>query len=58
MASKKERNYYGLKELENIKNAKIAWIAWPHNALTEMFTITEITALLHKKSNFDQPQHK
>ena len=41
MSSKKERNHYNLKEMENIKNAKIGSIAWHHNALTEMFTITE-----------------
>ena len=41
MSSKKERNHYNLKEMENIKNAKIGSIAWHHNALMEMFTITE-----------------
>ena len=50
--SLKERKHYGLKETENIKNAKKAWITWPHNVLAEMFTITEKSALLHKKSNF------
>ena len=52
MASKKERNHYGLKETEIRKNAKIARIAWPHNVLTEMFTITEKSALLRKTLNF------
>ena len=39
MASKKERNDYDLKEMEK-KNAKIVSLAWHHNVLTEMFTIT------------------
>ena len=41
ISRKKERNRYDLKETENIKNAKIVSIAWHHNILTEMFTITE-----------------
>ena len=41
MLSKKERNHYDLKETEIMKNAKIVSIAWHHNVLTEMFTITE-----------------
>ena len=52
MAIKKERNHYVLKKNENIKNVKIAWIVWSHNVLTEMFTITQKSAVLHKKSNF------
>ena len=52
MSSKKERNHYDLKEMENIKNAKIVSIAWHHNVLTEMFTITEKSALLYEKSKF------
>ena len=52
MTSKKERNHYGLKEMENIKNAKIVSIAWHHNVLTEMFTVTEKSALLYEKVKF------
>ena len=51
MSSKKERNHYDLKEVENKKNAKIIQIAWRH-VLTEMFTVTEKSALLYDKSNF------
>ena len=49
MSSKKERNHYHLKEMVNIKNAKIVSIAWHHKVLTEMLTIT---AFYQKKSNF------
>ena len=52
MSSKKERNHYDLKEMENIKNAKIVSIAWHHNDLTEMFTITEKLSLLYEKVKF------
>ena len=53
MSNKKERNHYDLKEMENIKkNAKIVSIAWQHNVLTEMFTITEKSALLYEKFKF------
>ena len=52
MSSKKERNYYDLKEMENIKNSKIVSVAWHHNVLTEMFTIAEKSALLYKKVKF------
>ena len=52
MSSKKERNHYDLKEMGNIKNAKLASIAWHHSALTEMFTITEKSALLCEKIKF------
>ena len=52
MSSKKERNHCDLKEMENIKNAKIVSIAWNHNILTEMFTITEKPALLYEKVIF------
>ena len=52
MSNKKERNHYDLKEMENIKNAKIVSIAWHHNVLTEMFTITEKSALLYEKVKF------
>ena len=52
MSRKKERNHYDLKEIENIKNAKIVSIAWHHNVLTEMFTITEKSALLYEKVKF------
>ena len=38
--------------MKNIKNIKIVSITWHHNVLTEMFTITEKSALLYKKSNF------
>ena len=51
MSSKKERNLYDLKEIENIKNAKVS-IAWHHNVLTAMFTITEKSAFYTKESNF------
>ena len=46
MSSKKERNHYDLKEMVNIKSEKIASIAWHHSVLTEVFTITEKSALL------------
>ena len=52
MSSKKERNHYDLKEMENIKNAKIVSIVWHHNVLTEMFTNTEKSAFLSKKVKF------
>ena len=52
MSSKKERNHYDLKEMENSKNSKIVSVAWHHNVLTEMFTITEKSALLYKKVKF------
>ena len=52
MSSKKERNHYDLKEMENIKNAKIVSIAWHHNVLTEIFTITEKSTLLYEKVKF------
>ena len=51
MSSKKERKH-DLKEIENIKNAKIVSIAWHHNVLTEMFTNTEKSAFLSKKVKF------
>ena len=51
MASKKERNDYDLKEMEK-KNAKIVSLAWHHNVLTEMFTITEKSTLLYEKVKF------
>ena len=52
MSSKKEGNHYDLKEMENIKNLKIVSIAWYHNVLTEIFTITEESALLYEKVTF------
>ena len=58
MPSKKERNHYDLKEMENIKNAKILWTAWCRNVVTEMFTITEKSTLVRKSQIFDQPQPK
>ena len=51
MSTRKARNHYDLKEMENIKNAKIS-VAWHHNVLTEMLTITEKSALLYKKVKF------
>ena len=51
MSSKKERNLYDLKEIKNIKNVIVS-IAWYHNILTEMFTITEKSAFYTKESNF------
>ena len=51
MASKKERNDYDLKEMEK-KNAKIVSLAWHHNVLTEMFTITEKSTRLYEKVKF------
>ena len=59
MEGKKEINHYDLKEIENIKNAKIARIAWRHNRLKDMFTITEKNSSFGRKSQiFDQPQPK
>ena len=52
MSSKKERNHYDLKEMENMKNTKIASVAWHHNVLTEIFTIAEKSALLYEKEKF------
>ena len=52
MLSKKERNHYDLKEMEIMKNAKIVSIAWHHNVLTEMFTITGLLSLLYEKVKF------
>ena len=52
MLSKKERNHYDLKEMEIMKNAKIVSIAWHHNVLTEMFTITEKLSLSYEKVKF------
>ena len=49
MSSKKVRNHYGLKEMENVKNVKIVSVAWHFNVWTEMFTITEKSALLYEK---------
>ena len=49
MSRKKERNRYDLKETESIKNAKMVSIALHHNVLTEMFTITQKSALLCEK---------
>ena len=51
MSSKKERNHYDLKEMENIKNAKIVSIAW-HHVLTELCTITENSTLLYENVKF------
>ena len=48
-SSKKERNHYDLKEMENIKNLKIVSIPWYHNVLTEKFTNTEKLAFYTKK---------
>ena len=39
-------------EMESIKNAKIVSIAWHHNVLTEIFTITEKSALLYEKVKY------
>ena len=41
-----------LKKWKIQKNAKIVSIAWHHNVLTEMFTITEKLALLYEKVEF------
>ena len=35
--------------MEKIKNGKIVSITWHHNALTEMFAITEKSAFLYEK---------
>ena len=50
MANKKERNHYDLKEIENRRNAKLAWIALGHTVLMEMFAIEERLALLYEKA--------
>ena len=52
MSSKKERNHYDLKEMGNIKKAKIVSVARHYNVLTGMFTITEKSALLYEKVKF------
>ena len=51
-SSKKERNHYDLKEMENIKNSKIVSIPWHHNVLTEKFSNTEKSAFLYEKVEF------
>ena len=43
---------YDLKEMESIKNAIVS-VVWHHNVLTEMFTITEKSALIRKSQIFD-----
>ena len=50
--ARKRETHYDLKEMENIKNSKIVSIAWHHNVLTEMFAITEKSALLYEKVKF------
>ena len=50
--AKKRENQYDLKEMEDRKNTKIVSIAWHHNVLTEMFTITEKSTLLYEKVEF------
>ena len=52
MSSKKEGNHYDLKEMESKKKSKIVSIAWHHNVLTEMFFITEKSALLFEKVKY------
>ena len=52
ISSKKQRNHHYLKEMEKIKNVKIVSVAWHHNVLAEMFTITEKSTLLHEKVKF------
>ena len=49
MLSRNERNRFDLKEMENIKNAKVVLIACHRNVLAEMFTITEKSAFYTKK---------
>ena len=41
MSNEEERNHYHLKEMENIKSAKIVLVIWYQNVLSKMFTITE-----------------
>ena len=48
VSSKKESNHYDLKEMENMKNAKIVSIAWHHNN----WTIAEKSNFLYKKVKF------
>ena len=48
VSSKKESNHYDLKEMENMKNAKIVSIAWHHNNST----IAEKSNFYTKKLNF------
>ena len=52
MSSKKERNHYDLKEMENIKKWKNSVNSTAHNVLIEMFTITENHLFYTKKSSF------
>ena len=52
MSSKKERNHYDLKVMENIKNAKIVSLAWHHNVLTEMLLLHKNHFFYTKNSNF------
>ena len=52
MSSKKERSHYDLKEMEHLKNSKIVSMSWRHIVLTEMFTITQKSALLYEKVKF------
>ena len=55
MSSKKERNHYDLKEMENIKNAKIVSIVLHHNVLTEwnVYYYRKIISFLQKSQIFD-----
>ena len=57
MSSKKETNHYDLKEMENIKNAKIESIAWHHNN-GNVYYYRKIISFIRKSQIFDQPQSK
>ena len=52
MKQKREKPLSFVKEMKNIKNAKVVSIAWHHNVLTEMFTNKEKSAILYKKVKF------
>ena len=60
MSSKKKRNHYDLKEMENIKNAKIVSVAWHHNVFFDwnVYYYREIISFIRKSQIFDQPQPK
>ena len=57
MLSRNERNRFDLKEMENIKNAKVISIACHRNVLAEMFSITEKSAFLYEKASPNPTRH-
>ena len=52
MSSKKERNHYDLKEMENIKYAQIVMFDW------NVYYYRKISSFVQKSQIFDEPQPK